>query len=335
MNSESLPEGEGLQLSIIIVSFNTREITAACLNSIRDAGIRLGYEVLVVDNASSDGSPEMIERDFPEVSLIRNPENLMFAKANNRAMRVARGEQILLLNSDTLVHPGAVEALFDFIRRAPETTGCVGPRVLNRDGSIQSEGEAFDSYCYVISSILGVEKLPLPGFIKDLLLPPGYPRRLTGCARKVGWVTGCCMMFPRKIIGRVGDLDESFVFYCEEVEFCYRLKRHGFETWVVPEAQITHLGGASLMASKKMELLNQPELPDYHARRFLLHQKTGGVRRKIRLNRLRILIFSAALPVVRLLRPSMVPQIVERIEFHAGENRRFIKELADQPTIKN
>ncbi|MEI8342691.1 MAG: glycosyltransferase family 2 protein [Verrucomicrobiota bacterium] len=322
------PENCNPQLSIIIISFNTREITAACLRSIQESALKLTYEILVVDNASSDGSPDMIERDFPAVKLIRNPENQMFAKANNQAIRVAKGNYILLLNSDTRIEPGNLEKLYDFIDKNRPRIGCVGPRVLNSDGTTQSEGETFDSVRNVLCNFFFLHKLPLPFSIKAKILPPGFPHGLNGRTRRVGWVTGCSMMFPTEIFTTVGELDESFVFYCEETEFCFRLMKHGFETWVVPDATLTHLGGASLLAAKSMEKAFRPEFPDYFERRFLFYQKTSGARHKIQLNRLRIFLYSGILPLLTLLRPGMADQLRDKIKYHTEENRQFAEQLA-------
>lgn len=317
-----------IQLSIIIVSFNTREITQACLQSIRDAELRLKTEVIVVDNASSDGSPEMIANGFPEVVLIRNEKNLMFSKANNQAMRIARGRYFFLLNSDTLIQSGNIEKLVCFIKMNWPRVGCVGPKVLRADGSIQSEGEPFDSFHYVLSRFFFLHKIPLPFFIRSKLLPLGFQFGMEGRTRKVAWVMGCSFLFPREIFEQLGGLDEEFVFYCEEMEFCYRLGKNGYEVWVIPEATITHLGGSSWNAAKRMGEAAKLEIPQYNERRFLFHQKTAGVKSKINTNRLQIFLCSSILPLLKLFRSSKASQMQEKIRFHLDENRAFFKLLA-------
>jgi GT2 family glycosyltransferase len=317
-----------LQLSIVIISYNTREITRACLESIRNASLQLKYEILVVDNASWDGSPDMIERDFPEVVLIRNSQNLMFAKANNQALRIAKGRYILLLNSDTLVASGHIEKLIIFLDHNRPRVGCVGPRVLNADGAVQSEGECFSSFRYVLCSFFFLHKLPLPFPIKSKILPRGFPHGLKGRTRRVDWVVGCCLMFPQELIEQFGGLDEDFVFYCEDTEFCYRLQKHGYETWVVPEAEITHLGGSSWLAAKSMGKTGCPDIPGYFERHFLLHQKTSGTGRQIAINRLQIFLYSFILPLFKAARSKRTAQIQDKIEFHIEENRCFLEKLA-------
>lgn len=133
-----------IDLSIIIVSFNTKKILKDCINAVIETTMNKDYEIIVVDNASADGSVEMIEMDFTDITIIKNTENLGFAKANNQAMRIARGDFFLLLNSDAIVKEGAIEALVDFMGKQ-EGTAAVGPKVLNVDGTIQSKGSYFPS----------------------------------------------------------------------------------------------------------------------------------------------------------------------------------------------
>jgi GT2 family glycosyltransferase len=329
--AEPSQRGRPVELSVIIISFNTREITRACLQSLRDARLKVETEIIVVDNASTDGSPDMIAAAFPEVVLVRNDRNLMFSKANNQGMRLARGKYFFLLNSDTLIQPGNLERLLAFLEAHQPRVGCVGPRVLRPDLTIQSEGEAFDSYGYVLSRFFFLHKLPLPRPLKQWLLPRGFPDALTGVARPVGWVTGCSFMFPRKLVDQLGGLDEEFVFYCEEVEFCFRLWKNGYEVWVVPDAVITHLGGSSWSAAKTMEKNSRPDIPPYFDRLFLLHQKTSGVERRIRTNRLRIALYSALLPFLALVRAGSAAPVREKIGFHREENRAFRRLLAQSP----
>jgi len=318
----------GCELSIIIISFNTREITKSCLQSLRDANLRVKSEIIVVDNASIDGSPEMIKSDFPEVKLLRNEKNLMFSKANNQAMRIARGRYFFLLNSDTLVQPGNIEKLAAFLREHWPKVGCVGPKVLRGDGSVQSEGEPFDSLHYVLSRFFFLHKIPLPFSIRSKILPLGFPFGMQGRSRKVGWVMGCSFMFPREIFERLGGLDEEFVFYCEEMEFCYRLGQNGFEVWVVPEATVTHFGGSSWDAAKRMGDAVKLEVPHYWERRFLYHQKTSGVGRKINSNRLRILLYSCTMALLKVFGSEHATQLREKIQFHREENRNYFRLLA-------
>ena len=129
-----------MMLSIIIVSYNTKQITDDCLNSIFHANWRSSYEVIVVDNDSRDGSVEMIKEKYPQVVLIANKENLMFAAANNQGAEIAKGKYLLLLNSDTLVYNDNLQKMIDYYETLPDDVVCIGPKVLNKDRSIQSFG---------------------------------------------------------------------------------------------------------------------------------------------------------------------------------------------------
>ncbi len=234
-----------MQLSIIIVSYNTRDILRDCLLSIQDARIPLTYEVIVVDNASTDGSPQMVEQEFPELVLLKNSANLMFAKANNQAMKIAKGDYLLLLNSDCVVLPGSIEKLYEFLHAHQPQVACVGPRLLNKDRTFQSEGHAFYSPMYALWTVTGLSRWPIPTFLKRRILPDGYPRFDRGRTRKVGWVAGAAMMVARTAVDAIGTLDETLYFYGEESEWCFRARTKRYEVWVHPHAEIIHLGGAS------------------------------------------------------------------------------------------
>jgi GT2 family glycosyltransferase len=202
------------------------------------------HEIIVVDNASTDGSPDMVAAEFKQVKLVRNSVNNMFARANNQAIIMATGDYLLLLNSDTIVMPGSIEKLITFLD-IHEKAACVGPRVLNPDGTIQSEGKHHDDIYSLIGYYLNFRSWPLPARYKQKILPKGFPGVQLGKERQVGWVIGCCMLIRKEAFTLVGLLDEELNFYCEEVEWCFRALKKGFEIWVLPESQIIHIGGAS------------------------------------------------------------------------------------------
>lgn len=262
-----------MNLSIIIVSYNTRDMTRDCLISIHESNIELEYEIIVIDNHSSDGSVEMIRESFPDVLLIANDENKMFARANNQGVKHAAGECVLLLNSDTIIESGNIEKLYAFYEANVETVGCIGPQVLNEDRTIQSEAYCHESLRQVLCNTFGVVKWPIFRGLKKRILPEGYPRFMMGETRKSGWVTGCCMLIPHKVLNQVGGLDEAFIFYHEDVEFCFRVKTHGLSVWCCPEAKVVHLGGGSTTSEIKAELSDIAL-----AQRALYIEKTIGFR---------------------------------------------------------
>ncbi len=319
--------------SIIIISYNTKEVTRDCLESVKAAKLDFTYEIIIVDNASTDGSVEMFEQDYPEATLIKNEENLFFPKANNQAMLVAKGKYFFLLNSDTLVEPGQIEKLINFLDQRFPKVGVVGPSVRNKDGTLQSEGHSFDTKHHVIARFLFLHKLPLPFFLKKLILPLGYEPGLYGRTRKVGWVMGCALMFRRELYEEFGGLDGDFVFYCDDMEFCYRTWKHGYEVWVDVRSRITHLGGVSWVVAKQTG--ESKKLPDYHERRFVAHQKMAGAMYKIRTNRLRIFLYSSILPLFSILSASRKKELQEKIALHREENEKFFKMLAEEKQAKS
>lgn len=275
-----------LTLSIIIVSFNTRDILRDCLHSIRSAGLRFGYEIVLVDNDSADGSVEMVREEFPEIRVIANRENRFFAKANNQGAAVANGRYLLLLNSDTLVEKGNIEKLVSFFDASPGRIACAGPTVLNPDRTLQSEGYALPSVSERLTMVWHLHRL-LPRPLGRLLLPAGTPGLHRGNHRS-GWVSGCCMMIRRDVYRQLGGLNEALEFYGEEPEFCFRLNRSGYETWVVQDATIVHLGGQSVGTDQAVFLKDRERA----VKRYVALQKyTVGYARALLMSR--VVLFSA------------------------------------------
>lgn len=227
-----------MQLSIIIINWNTRQLLASCLHSIQAHVTGLDFDVWVVDNASSDDSIAMLTADFPTTRIIRNVENVGFARANNQAMRQSTGEFVLLLNSDAFLTPDAIESLMAVMRDHPKA-GIVGARLLNADGSFQASHTPFPQ--------LGQEFMMLTT-LGRLLHGYYYPSRGPEIERgpqTVDYVQGACLLARRTAFDQVGLLDEGYFMYSEEVDWCYTIIQGGWEVWYQPAAAIIHLGGAS------------------------------------------------------------------------------------------
>ncbi len=239
-----------MELSVIIVNWNTRELLAACLDSLTAGqalvfegdgdsgpGGLLTAEIFVVDNASTDGSPAMVRERFPQVRLIQNAENIGFARANNQAIRQSRGRYVLLLNSDTEVYPGALPRLLEFMAECPRAGGC-GPRLLNADGSLQESCQPMLTPGREFWRLLFLERLWRQATYCqtdwDMLTP-----------RPVEVIKGACLLLRRTALQQVGLLDEQYYIYTEEVDLCYRLLQSGWELWWVPPALVKHYGQAS------------------------------------------------------------------------------------------
>lgn len=215
-------------VSIIVVNWNTRTLLAGCLGSIAQSNDDLDVEVFVVDNGSTDGSREMVRQEFPDVNLITSTENLGFARANNRAIRVSHGRYALLLNSDTVVQPGALQAMVHFADQHPEA-GVIGCRLLNADGSLQPSWAQFPT---LWSELIGRNFRKRRPVIEDL-------------AYRVDWVGGACLLARRKAIEMVGLLDEDFFMYSEEADWCFRMAKRGWAVYYFSGAEVIHFGGGS------------------------------------------------------------------------------------------
>jgi GT2 family glycosyltransferase len=228
-------------LSILVVSYNTREMTLDCLRSVV-AETRTPHELIVVDNASPDGSAAAIAAEFPGIRLIASPENLGFAEGNNVAARAARGEYLLLLNPDTLVLRGALDSLVAFARAHP-AAGIWGGRTLFPDGSLNPPScwRRLDLWA-ILMRATGLASV----FRKSPVFnAEGYGGWQRDRAREVDIVTGCLFLIRRADWQRLGGFDPTFVMYGEEADICRRAQGLGFRPMITPEAEIVHFGGAS------------------------------------------------------------------------------------------
>lgn len=244
-------------VSVVVVSFNTCCVLEACLRSlVASTGVRL--EVFVVDNASSDGSAEMVGREFPAVTVLRSPENRGFAAANNLAIPRTSGRYVLLLNPDTLVAPETVATLVRFLDGHPDV-GVTGPRVLNADGSLQSCGYWYPTLLREIRQSRRVNRLL--SLVLGNERPDPDPTRPT----PVDWVDGCCLMIRREVIDQIGLLDEQYFLYAEELDWCRCARASGWRIVTCPAAELVHLRGQSTakVAGPALALLVETRLRFY------------------------------------------------------------------------
>jgi|WetSurMetagenome_2_1015567.scaffolds.fasta_scaffold99700_2 GT2 family glycosyltransferase len=225
-------------LSICIVNWNTREDLARVLASISLGGVP-DREVILVDNASTDGSPEMVKSRFPEVKLLQNEENVGFSRAYNRALGEATGRYLLVLNPDCVVHDGALAKLIEFMETHPEA-GAVGPRLLNTDGSLQFSCRRFPTFAAGLFRNTPLGRI-FPGnrYSRQYLMME-WDHSLP---QEVDWISGAAMLIRRRTLEEVGLLDEGFYMYCEDVDWCYRARQKGWKIFYLPSAGITHVMG--------------------------------------------------------------------------------------------
>ena len=230
-----------LDVSIIIVNWNTKQLLHNCIESIYEQAGDVDYEIIVVDNGSTDGSAEMVKNEFPEAILLENSRNRGFAAANNQAIAIASGKYVFLLNSDTIILEGAIEKLKFFADSYPEVA-VVGPRVLNPDGTHQLSCFMFPSILNMLLSVTYLYKVfPHSRFFGRERMT-WWDRSIT---REVEVVSGCAMFVRREAFEQVGVMDATFFMYAEETDWCYRFKKSGWKVVFAPLAEITHFGGQS------------------------------------------------------------------------------------------
>ncbi len=247
-----------MDVSIIIVSFNTKKLLDDCVTSIVRSlkQSELTWEIVVVDNGSTDGTREMLKKKFASVKTILNGENVGFGKANNQGIKAANGEYILLLNSDTVVLNNAIGKLVSFGRQHPNAF--IGPKLLNADRSPQSSCGPFFSLPVVFAAL----------FLKGDYI--GLTRWSPVKARRVDWVSGAAMLAPKKLFMQGLLFDEEIFMYMEEIDLLMRAREKGYHAYFYPRAHIVHFGAASSTNKRKGPVLNI-------YRGFLyLYKKHGG-----------------------------------------------------------
>ncbi len=241
-----------VQLSVIIVNFNVRDFLSQTLRSVRKATQSIPSEIIVVDNHSSDGSSEIVEREFPEVLLLKNSENVGFARANNQALEQARGKFLVLLNPDTIVQEDTFQTLIRFFDNHPDA-GMAGCKILNPDGTLQLAcRRSFPTPWVAFTKLVGLSKL-FPGskLFGRYNLTYLNPEQIT----EVDAISGSFMMLRREVYRQVGPLDERFFMYGEDLDWCYRVKQAQWKIYYVPETKIIHYKGTSSGKSQKDTLL--------------------------------------------------------------------------------
>ncbi|MGA2516627.1 MAG: glycosyltransferase family 2 protein [Thermodesulfobacteriota bacterium] len=231
-----------LNLSLVIVNYNTREDLKTCLNSVYTSKQEAKFEVWVVDNNSKDGSAELVEKEFQQTKLIKNKENLGFAKANNQVIRKINTEYVLLLNPDTIVSDHVFDSTIDFLRNTPEA-GMVTCKLVKGDGKLdpacrRSFPSAFDGF----SRAVGLSKIfPNSQLFARYNLTFLHENQIN----KVDAINGAFMMVRKRAIDDVGLLDEDYFMYIEDLDWCFRFKQKGWKIYYVPTTNVIHLKGQS------------------------------------------------------------------------------------------
>jgi len=237
-------------VSVVIVSFNTRDVLRECLHLVFREGSSLSVQVIVVDNASTDGSPDMIEQEFSDVVLIRSAVNLGFGRANNLGFQSALGRYIVLLNSDAFLTEGSLERSVAHMDANPRA-GLGGGRLTGRDGSWQPSARMFPT---VFNDLIVLSGLAAR-FPQSRLF--GRPDRTWANqeeAAAVDWVPGAYSIIRAETLAAAGPFDPRFFLYYGEVDLCKRIKQKGYSIWYWPDISVVHIGGESSRQIKSLEL---------------------------------------------------------------------------------
>ncbi|UCB52862.1 MAG: glycosyltransferase family 2 protein [Candidatus Zixiibacteriota bacterium] len=229
-----------MDISIVIVTWNSQDFIRQCLGSILATSAESGTEVIVVDNASSDGTARIVRASYPEVNLIENKTNLGYAKANNQGIDQAQGRYVLLLNPDTRLLDHSLSSMYKFMERNPRA-GAMGPRLLNPDGSTQASCREFPGFSSLIWEFSGLSRL----FPESKIFGKWRMGYFTfDQPREVDQPMGSCLVIRKETLEQVGSFDENFSMFFNDVDLCYRIKNAGWKIYFQPDAQVIHHRGA-------------------------------------------------------------------------------------------
>ncbi|MBW1971548.1 MAG: glycosyltransferase family 2 protein [Deltaproteobacteria bacterium] len=250
-----------LKLSVIIVSYNTKELLKNCLNSLKQATKNISHEIIVVDNGSIDDTISMINSFFPEIILIANKENKGFASACNQGLLMMNGEYALFLNSDLLLFEDTIDKLINFMDNNAEAA-IAGAQLLNPDGSKQNSIDLFPS---LLTELFNKSLL-------KFLMKKKYPSKRSGIDHPivVESLVGACMMVRKNVLDNIGFFDEDYFFYMEETDLCYRIKKANLKVYFVPDAFVVHFQGKSVKKTPKKGKV------EYYRSRYIFFRKNRG-----------------------------------------------------------
>ncbi|MCL6457978.1 MAG: glycosyltransferase family 2 protein [Gorillibacterium sp.] len=253
-----------MDLSIIVLNYNTRQLTLNALESVYQSETTYLFEVILIDNASSDGTVEAVREQYPHVLLIENEQNVGFARANNQAMRIAKGRYVLLLNSDTIVHPNTLDMMLSFMEENP-SVGASGCKIVLPDGSLDKACKrGFPTPAASFYYAFGLARMfPRIAHFNGYQLGHLNPDQ----SQPIDCLVGAFMLVRHSVIDQVGMLDEQFFMYGEDIDWCYRIKQAGWQIYYYPKVEIVHYKGAS-SRRKPVKIVYE-----FHRAMFIFHRK--------------------------------------------------------------
>ena len=240
-------------MSIVLVCWNNKAYLDPCLKSLYEGGLKSSFDVVVVDNGSTDGSQQMLAEKYPQVKVIQNAGNVGLGKASNQGIEATNGRHVLLLNNDTLVNAPALDVLVEYLDAHPKA-GATAGRLLNPDGSFQS---GFAPFSTLLEEFLIVTRI-------GELLWTGYPSH--GDAQEIketGWMSSACLLVRRAALDQIGLLDEGYFIYGDEADLQYRLNKAGWKVVFLPNSSIVHFGGRSMDRWKRRKMVYRGKMMFY------------------------------------------------------------------------
>lgn len=263
-------------VSIVIVTYNSKEYLINCLDSLLSSQTKSNYEIIVIDNASIDNTYTIVSPDYPGVKFIYNSTNSGFAYANNQGIDISSGKYILLLNPDTLIVNNAIDIMVDFLETNPHAGAC-GCKVLNEDGSLQPSFFGFPTLIKEVGHLFRIDRMRwLHGMLKSSKVLSKIARtnlavfNAANSVIEVDYLLGACLMIKTAVLAKVGPLDDKIFMYIEDTEICYRIKSNGYGVYYVPQGEIVHFGGKSSATD------DQRMLMEYTRSRLYFYRKCYG-----------------------------------------------------------
>ncbi len=240
-------------VSVVIVSYNTRDILRNCLQALFEHSKGIDMEVFVVDNNSQDGSADMVKNEYPTVLLMANNQNLGFAAANNQAFPLAKGNYIVLLNPDAYIRPLSIQNSIAFMDKTPDC-GLCGGKIISPAGQLEPSARRFPSALSKLLALSGLRgKFPQSAILNYYEFGTFAHDR----PQEVDWVPGTFTIVRKKMLDEIGAFDERFYIYYEETDLCMRAKMAGWTIYFIPDAEVTHIGGASSKTRKDKSIENK------------------------------------------------------------------------------